>query len=257
VRLNVVEEMAIAFNGSIAERSSLPLPNPHESANNSEGPKEGASPMRNTAIRQVTGQNVPEPIARRFNSPITKLIDELSSPRSAERERARDQLVAVGEPAVAELVATCETADDRGRLEIYKALTEISDTAAIPILIRGLEDGSQDIRWVAAEGLLNVGAPTVEPLMLALIDKARDHTILDGALHVLRGLSRRGAQSLVKPLISAIRGPEPGVHVPPAAETALSIWRQETHPKTTNAPRRSASPIQESGSDQPWYDRRR
>lgn len=213
--------------------------------------------MRNTAIRQVTGQAVPEPaVARRFNSPITKLIDELSSPRSPDRERARDQLVAVGEPAVPELVATCETVDDRGRLEIYKALTEISDAAAIPMLIRGLEDGSQDVRWVAAEGLLNIGAPTVEPLLLALIDRARDHTILDGALHVLRGLSRRGAQPLVKPLISAIRGPEPGVHVPPAAETVLSIWRQDSHQKT-NAPRHSASPMQESGSDQAWYDRRR
>jgi HEAT repeat protein len=164
--------------------------------------------------------------------------------------------VAVGEPAVPELVATCETVGDRGRLEIYKALTEISDAAATPMLIRGLEDEYHDVRWVAAEGLLNIGAPAVERLLLALIDRARDHTILDGALHVLRGLSRRGAEPLLKPLISAIRGPEPGVHVPPAAETALSIWRQDTHPPT-NAPRRSASPIQESGSVRAWYDRRR
>jgi HEAT repeat protein len=213
--------------------------------------------MRNTAVRQVKGQRVPEPaVARRFNSPITKLIDELSSPRSAERERARDQLVAVGEPAVPELVATCETVDDRGRLEIYKALTEISDAAAIPMLIRGLEDEYQDVRWVAAEGLLNIGAPAVGPLLLALIDRARDHTILDGALHVLRGLSRRGAEPLLKPLTSAIRGPEPAVHVPPAAATALSVWRQDTH-AATSAPRHSVSPERESGSVQPWYDRRR
>ena len=100
-------------------------------------------------------------------------------------------------------------------------------------------------------------AVIIEPLLLALIDRAWAHTILDGAVHVLRGLSRRVSEPIFEPVISAaVRAPEPGVNVPPAAETALTTWRDIwSRAESTQAV--SISPILEPREDKPWYDRRR
>jgi HEAT repeats len=184
-------------------------------------------------------------------------VQQLSSPRAAERERARSYLVAIGDEVVPELIEVVATADDRGRLEAAAALTEIADPAAIPTLIECLEDDHQDVRWVAAEGLLNIDGPAVEPLLLALIDRAWAHTILEGALHVVRGLARRVSEPIFGPLLSALtHAPEPGVNVPPAAVAALAAWRKDWKP-TPRTRRTRGVTDQPSDRPKPWYDRRR
>jgi hypothetical protein len=185
------------------------------------------------------------------------LVQKLSSHRPGERERARAELVAFGEAAVGGLLDAVATADERGRLEACKALTEIADPAAIPTFIQCLEDDHQDLRWVAAEGLLSIGGPAVEPLLRALVDRAWAYTILDGALHVFRGLSRRLPGPIFEQLISAMtHAPEPGVSVPPAAEATLAEWRKISRHAET-ARRIPLSKAREPRSDRPWYDRRR
>jgi hypothetical protein len=187
---------------------------------------------------------------------IQLLIQKLSSPHAAERERARNDLVMIGDEIVPPLIEVVETAGERARLEAARALAELAEPAAIAILIQCLEDEHQDLRWVAAEGLLNIDGPAVEPLLLALIDRAWAHTILDGAAHVVRGLVRRVSQPIFEPLIFAMtHAPEPGVNVPPAAEAALDAWRKVWKP----IPRTQRMPIvsnQPSGRPKPWYDRR-
>jgi HEAT repeat protein len=184
------------------------------------------------------------------------LIQKLSSQQAVEREGARGGLVAFGASAVPELLVAFEDANERARLEICKALTEIADPSAIPMLIQCLEDDHQDLRWVAAEGLLNIGAPAVEPLLLALIDRAWAYVILDGGVHVLRGLSRRIPEPIFAPVISALRSPEPGASVPPAAEAALSRWR-EIWNQRTGKPKALFFQTFMPRKDKPWYDRRR
>jgi HEAT repeat protein len=212
---------------------------------------------RNTK-RKAEAESPSDTLAGAAQGPhIRLLIQNLSSPQAVERERSRVELVAYGAPAVPELLDALGSADERGRLEACKALAEIADPAAIPTLIQRLEDDHQDLRWVAAEGLLNIGGPAVEPLLLALIDRAWAHTILDGAVHVLRGLSRRMSQPVFEPVISAaLRAPEPGVNVPPAAETALSTWR-EIGDQAERARAVSIEPALEPRRDKSWYDRRR
>jgi HEAT repeat protein len=186
---------------------------------------------------------------------VSRLIQNLSSGTGVERERGRAALVALGGPAVGPLLQAFASADERGRLEICKALTEIADPAAIHLLIQCLEDHHQDLRWIAAEGLLNIGGPAVEPLLVALIDRASAHTILDGAGHVLRGLSRRVSRTIFDPVLAAVHGPEPGVSVPLAAQTALAQWRENggAIDRSRFAP---LTPNAETRPDHPWYDRR-
>src|SRR5580692_6441885 len=186
---------------------------------------------------------------------VSRLIQNLSSHRAVERERGRAALVTLGERAVGPLLVAFASVDERGRLEICKALTEIADPAAIRLLIQCLEDEHQDLRWIAAEGLLNIDGPAVEPLLAALIDRASAHTILDAASHVLRGLSRRVSRTIFDPVLVAVRGPEPGVSVPLAAQTALAQWRENAG----EIDRRRFVPVTpgaEARPDHPWYDRR-
>jgi hypothetical protein len=188
---------------------------------------------------------------------IPQWIEKLSSPKAAEREQARSNLVVIGDEVVPELIEAVATADEHGRLEAVAALTEIAHPAAIPTLIECLEDDHQDVRWVAAEGLLNIDGPAVEPLLLALIDRAWAFTILDGAAHVVRGLARRVSQPIFGPLMTALmHAAEPGVNVPPAAEAALAAWRKVWKPTPRNR-RTSIVSNQPSGKSKPWYDRRR
>jgi HEAT repeat protein len=162
--------------------------------------------------------------------------------------------VALGEATVPDLLDAFESGDERGRLEICKALTEIAHPSAASMLLRRLEDDHQDLRWIAAEGLLNIGGPVVEPLLLALIDRASAHTILEGAVHVLRGLSRRASEPIFEPLISAVRGVEPGASVPPAAQAALFKWREIWSEPARG--RSVSTPTLEPHSAKAWYDRR-
>jgi hypothetical protein len=214
--------------------------------------------MSKNTKRKAEVESPSESLAGAARGPhIRLLIQNLSSPQAVERERSRVELVAYGAPAVPELLEALGSPDERGRLEACKALAEIADPLAVPALIRCLEDDHQDLRWVAAEGLLNIGGPAVEPLLLALIDRAWAHTILEGAVHVLRGLSRRMSQPIFEPVISsAVRAPEPGVNVPPAAEVALSLWR-EIGDQAERARAVSIEPALEPRRDKSWYDRRR
>jgi HEAT repeat protein len=214
--------------------------------------------MSKNTKRKAEVESPPDTLAGAARGPhIRLLIQNLSSPQAVERERSRVELVTYGVPAVPELLDALGSANERGRLEACKALAEIADPSAIPTLIRCLEDDHQDVRWVAAEGLLNIGGPAVEPLLLALIDRAWAHTILDGGVHVLHGLSRRLSQPILEPVISAaLRAPEPGVNVPPAAQAALSMWREMVS-QSESAQAVSIAPALEPRSDKAWYDRRR
>ncbi len=185
---------------------------------------------------------------------VSRLIQNLSSRHAVERERGRAALVALGGPAVGPLLGAFASADERGRLEICKALTEIADPAATRLLIQCLEDDHQDLRWIAAEGLLNIEGPAVVPLFVALIDRASAHTILDGAAHVLRGLSRRVSRTIFDPVVAAMHGPEAGVSVPLAAETALAQWRESGGEIGHRFV--PVTPSAETRPDHPWYDRR-
>ncbi len=202
------------------------------------------------------GVPVPTAVVSEPDNLVFRLIQKLSSRRVGERERARADLVALGSAAVGPLLEAFPSADERGRLEICKALAEIADPAATRLLIQCLEDEHQELRWIAAEGLLNIDGPAVEPLLIAIIDRASAHTILDGAGHVLRGLSRRVSRTIFDPVVAAVHSSEPGVSAPLAAETALAQWRESGASEIGRNRFVPVTPSDESRHRQPWYDRR-
>jgi hypothetical protein len=74
------------------------------------------------------------------------------------------------------------------RLEALKVVKYIADRRSIPVLIYLLDDSETGIRWVAAEGLVNIGRSCIRPLLRSIRDRKNPAFLYKGAHHVLNSL---------------------------------------------------------------------
>jgi HEAT repeat protein len=154
---------------------------------------------------------------------IPALIGTLAGNDGLARQRARESLVDIGQPAVAPLMRALAAPDSNEHLrwEAAKALSELEDPEAAPVLVSALEDSTFGVRWLAAEGLISLGRDGLAPLMKALIRHSESTWLQDGAHHVLRVLNGTGLHSEIAPVLAALEDIEPIVGVPVAAHAAL------------------------------------
>jgi HEAT repeat protein len=152
---------------------------------------------------------------------ISSLVAELSKKDGAVRERARQQLVAIGAPSVTYLVEALENRNELLRWEAAKALGEIGNPAAAPALVAALEDEVFDVRWLAAEGLIALRGGGLVPLLSALVERPDSLWLREGAHHVLHDVSRGRLEEVLRPVVAALDDIEPSVEVPFAAKTVL------------------------------------
>lgn len=123
---------------------------------------------------------------------IEELIKDLSNPDGIRREKARYALVKIGNPVLDSLVELQGSQKHLARWEAVKAISEIGTAGSIPILINSLEDEEFDVRWLAAEGLIEIGHSSVYPLLKAFISNKDSIYLKEGVHHVLKGLDIRG-----------------------------------------------------------------
>jgi hypothetical protein len=96
------------------------------------------------------------------------------------------------------------------RWEILKTLQQISDSSSIPIFIEALEDEESDIRWVAAEGLIKLGAESINPLLKALVKDSDSVFLCAGAHHVFHDLKKKNMLPVgfhADKLLTALKNP--------------------------------------------------
>jgi len=74
------------------------------------------------------------------------------------------------------------------RWEAIKTLSQIAAPESIPVLIKALENDDFDVRWMAAEGLIDIGKQSIKPLLKALSRNEDSNYLLEGAHHILKGL---------------------------------------------------------------------
>ncbi len=122
---------------------------------------------------------------------IEKLIEDLSDPNGIIRQKARYELVKMGNPALDYLLELLGARKHLARWEAVKAISEIGTADSIPILINALEDEEFDVRWLAAEGLIDMGHAAVYPLLKAFISNKDSIYLKEGVHHVLKGLETR------------------------------------------------------------------
>lgn len=164
---------------------------------------------------------------------IPALIAILASNDSLARQRARESLVDIGRPAVAPLMEALAAPDSNYhvRWEAAKALSELEDPEAAPVLVTALEDDSFGVRWLAAEGLISLGRDGLAPLLETLVQRSDSAVLREGAHHVLRMLNEGDLRPQIAPVLAALEDVEPIVEVPVAAHAALeALGKANTGP---------------------------
>jgi HEAT repeat protein len=90
------------------------------------------------------------------------------------------------------------------RLEAVKVVKNIADKRSIPVLIYLLDDNETGIRWVAAEGLVNIGRSSIIPLLRSIRDRKNPAFLYRGAHHVLNSLLYTDEKEKLQPLLLSL-----------------------------------------------------
>ena len=88
---------------------------------------------------------------------IPNLIKTLDDADRLVARLAADALIAIGGPAVTDLIQTLETGSQSSKIEAARALAVIGDARAIPVMFTAWEDGSALIRHWVEHGFERMG----------------------------------------------------------------------------------------------------
>lgn len=138
-------------------------------------------------------------------SMIGGLIKGLYSNNSIERQRTREVLVSIGQPVLAYLADLLTVSNLATRWEAVKAIGQIKDLQGIPLLLDALNDEEFEIRWLAAEGLIEMGKHSLVPLFEKLIDNYQSVFFRQGAHHVINELKTKGYYNDPNQLLSLLK----------------------------------------------------
>jgi HEAT repeat protein len=96
---------------------------------------------------------------------IPALIERLEDDDRLVARLAADALIAIGGPAVMDLIETLESGPQSSQIEAARALAVIGDTRAIPTMFAAWEEGSALIRHWIEQGFerMGVGMQFFEP----------------------------------------------------------------------------------------------
>jgi len=179
---------------------------------------------------------------------VDGLIQQLGDQDGVTRERARRALVSLGSSGVEPLLHALKNKKSRVRFEAAMCLRDIADRRAIDGLVEALGDRTFEIRWVAAEALINVGRPVVPVVLRALMESADSTWLRDGCRHVLThfaGLDLRAAyhiehhpawvdfdlRDVLSPVIKALEQAGAASRVPVVAVRALEFFPAASMPR--------------------------
>ncbi len=153
---------------------------------------------------------------------VYDLIAEFRTEDGAQRQRARLSLVGMGKVIIPFVNEYLEDNDERVRWEIAKSLEEMKNPEAAPAMVKLLMDEVPGIRWLAAEGLINLREHGLISLLKGLQVNFHSTLFREAALHVLRELNRQDLldENGIK-ILKTLEGPAPAVSVPFAATEAL------------------------------------
>ena len=123
---------------------------------------------------------------------IVDLAKDLSSKNYLLRKKAREELVEIGKPSLNTLKTLATSKDENVRWEAVITIVQIGSMETLDILIKALEDDEFSIRWIAAEGLANLGIYAIVPLLRELRNNPDSTFLRRGVNHVLRELRKKG-----------------------------------------------------------------
>ena len=132
---------------------------------------------------------------------VYELLDINDSGSGADTRRL---LVGSGKKILPQLHDLLQTNNDELRKEVAKVVELISDDKSVPVLISLLDDTEFEIRWIAAEGLINIGRKSIGPLLKSIRDGKNSYLLDKGAHHVLKHLLTESEKSDLKTLLLSL-----------------------------------------------------
>ncbi len=135
---------------------------------------------------------------------IISLIPDLISTTTNKRMEARLKLEKMGPMVLEQISRLLESNNKQLRWEVAKSLECGSTIGSIPILLKLLADEESEIRWIAAEGLINIGRESIIPLLHELIFNESIY-LNEGAHHVLQELLIKSEKRKYNSLIRALK----------------------------------------------------
>jgi HEAT repeat protein len=133
-------------------------------------------------------------------------------------------LVRMGHEAVPALIERSTSSSAWMRWNCLRALSEISDHRALPVLVSALLDSDHSVVWMAAKGLVRFGRVGLGPLLRLLITNETHPWLVETTSYVMRELYLRDPKlkSYLEPVIHSMHGPAFRVATPLAAQKALA-----------------------------------
>ncbi len=133
-------------------------------------------------------------------------------------------LVQIGRPAVPLLLDESSSNSSWIRWHSVRALTEIRDYRALPVLVRALHDPDRSIAWLAAKGLPHYGRACIEPVLQMLIITETSSWLAETASFVLHNLYARDQRlkPYLEPVVRSMHDVAYQIGAPTAARKALA-----------------------------------
>jgi HEAT repeat protein len=132
---------------------------------------------------------------------VLGLLDDKNFKRKHE---ARKKLVHMGTSIIPQMHKLLSSGNSFLRMEVTKVVQLISDKRSIPLFICLLEDAESDIRWIAAEGLINIGRQCIHQLLGSIRDNKNPNFLYREAHHVLNSLMTDTEKKTYRPLLLSL-----------------------------------------------------
>ncbi len=133
-------------------------------------------------------------------------------------------LVQIGSAAVPALIDASSGNSAWLRWHCLRALGDIGDVRAIPVLTQALRDNDHSVAWVAAKGLVGFGKWSIDPVLRLLAAANTTPWLAETASYVLSSQCRSNAKlkPYLEPVIENMRGVAYKVATPYIAQKTLA-----------------------------------
>lgn len=137
-------------------------------------------------------------------------------------------LVRLGSLAVPSLIQKSKSSSAHIRWNCIRALGEIHDWRALPVLVDALQDSDHSVAWMAAKGLAKFGKDSLKPLLELLMAASMTPWLAETASYVLHNYIQRNAKArpILEPLAQRMRQSGFRVGTSVAAQKALEQMQE-------------------------------
>ncbi len=115
-------------------------------------------------------------------------------------------LVRLGPAAVPALIESSTSSSPWMRWHCIRALGNMRDLRALPVLVRALADTDHAVAWMAAKGLVTFGRRCVGPVLRLLISASTTPWLVETASYVLSNQRDSRLQPYLEPVIRHMHG---------------------------------------------------